>query len=464
LRPTGGADGVILAAVPTLPDVSRLGSLPTDCWGALGRRFRDVGFTSRACAPFAQLGALTPDPRHAALAKWHLRRLREPSAYAMRMMTFCDPVTPAEAREVLGDAAPLERLVDAGLLVSTDEGVVSAFVMRLLADLYVLSDDVSAGGEAVMGAAPSTKTLAGIARPRGRAGRALDLGCGAGTIALALAQRCDHVVATDISERAVTFARVNAALDGLPNIECRVGDLFEPVAGESFDVVASQPPFLPRDEETGPTTFLFGGPRGDEISTRVLRGLRAHLSPGASGFLLAEWPLVEGDAPVDERISEALGSPRNLGMLHLRLPDGSIDEHCARYATIEHPHGDADYERAAMRRREHFERMRIRALVPMVSVVRLDDARPGWVSVVEVGGSPMSRARVDGMMAARDMVARGRDAVRAARLRVPEGVAVPRDAVVSVVHASGCASTLPDEALEKVEEALLAGQLEIVDA
>jgi SAM-dependent methyltransferase len=450
--------------MPTLPDVSRLGSLSGDRWGALGRRFRDVGFTSRACAPFAQLGALTPGLRHAALAKWHLRRIREPSAYAMRMMTFCDPVTPAEARAVLGDAAPLEQLVEAGLLVATDEGVVSAFVMRLLADLYVLSDDLSAGGEAVMGAAPSTKTLAGIARPRGRAGRALDLGCGAGTIALALAQKCDHVVATDISERAVTFARVNAALDGLDNIECRVGDLFEPVAGESFDIVASQPPFLPRDDAAEPTTFLFGGPRGDEISMRILRGLRATLAPGGAAFLLAEWPVVEGDAPVDERISEALGPPGNLGMLHLRLPDGSIDEHCARYATIEHPLADADYERAAMRRREHFEQMRIRALVPMVTVVRRNDAQPGWISVVEVGGSPMSRARVDAMLAARDLVARGPEAVRAARLRVPEGVAVPVDGVVSAVHATGRATALSDEDLAKVEEALLGGQLEVVDS
>ena len=450
--------------MPTLPDVSRLGSLSRDRWGALGRRFRDIGFTSRACAPFAQLGALTPSPRHAALAKWHLRRIREPSAYAMRMMTFCDPVTSAEARAVLGDAAPLEQLVDAGLLVATDKGVVSAFVMRLLADLYVLSDDLSAGGEAVMGAAPSTKTLAGIARPRARAGRALDLGCGAGTIALALAQRCDRVVATDISERAVTFARSNAALNGMDNIECRVGDLFEPVSGESFDIVASQPPFVPREEAAGPTTFLFGGPRGDEISMRIVRGLRASLAPGGHACLLAEWPVIEGDPPVDERIAEALGAPANLGMLHLRSADTGIDEHCARYATIEHPLGDADYERAAMRRREHFEQMRIRALLPMVSVIRRHDGQPGWLSVVDVGSMPMSRARVDAMIAARDLVARGPGAVQAARLRVPEGVAAPPDDVLAAVRAAGGATTLSDEVLAKVEEALLAGQLEIVEA
>jgi SAM-dependent methyltransferase len=450
--------------VPFLPDVSRLASFPTERWSALGRRFQEIGVTSRAWAPFAQLAALTPDPRHAALAKWHLRRIAEPSAYAMRMMSFCDPVTPAEAQQALGDVCPVERLVDAGLLVATEEGVVSTFVMRLVADLYVLSDDLSGGGEAVMGAAPSTRSLAGMARPRGRAGSALDLGCGAGTVALVLAQKCDRVVATDISERAVALARVNAALDGMSNVECRVGDLFEPVSSESFDIVASQPPFLPRDDAAGPATFLFGGPRGDEISMRLLSGLRASLSPRGAAFLLAEWPAIEGDAPIDVRIAEALGAPANLGMLHVRLPDASIDEHCARYATVQHPLGDASYERALIRRRDHFEKMRIRALQPTVTVVRRDDDLPGWISVVEVDGTAMSRARVDAMIAARDLIARGRDALRAARLRVPEGVAVPPGGALSTVGASGSASTLTEEELANVEEALLAGQLQVVEA
>ena len=146
----------------------------------------------------------------------------------------------------------------------------------------------------------------------------------------------------------------------------------------------------------------------------------ASLSPRGAAFLLAEWPTIEGDAPLDVRFAEALGAPSNLGMLHVRLPDASIDEHCARYATIQHPLGDASYERAVLRRREHFEKMRIRALQPTVTVVRRDDDLPGWISVVEVDGTAMSRARVDAMVAARDLIARGRGALRAARLRVPK--------------------------------------------
>jgi hypothetical protein len=149
-------------------------------------------------------------------------------------------------------------------------------------------------------------------------------------------------------------------------------------------------------------------------------------------------------------------------MLHVRSPSSDVDEHCARYATIEHPHGDAAYERAAMRRREHFEKMRIRELVPMVSVIRRDEDQPAWISVVEVKRDVMSRARVEAMVAARDLLTRGRDALRAARLRLGEDVTAPKDSVIAQVHASGGAAGLPEEALDAVEEALLGGLLEVV--
>ena len=460
-----------------LPEAARLRSLPSELWTALGRRFRAIGFTAAAAMPFARLATLAPDPRHASMAKWHLRRIHEPHARAMRMLMFWDPVTEGEARSVLGDELPLERLVEAGLLVREGERVVSAFVLQLLADLYVVSDDLRAGGEAVMGAAPSTKSLAALARPRVHAGRALDLGCGAGTLALAMAQKCDRVVATDVSERAVALARINVALNGLTNVDCRVGDLFATVEGESFDLVAAQPPYIPRDESAGPTRFLFGGPRGDELSMRILRELAPHVAPGGIAFLMAEWPVVEGDAPLDERIREALGA-RGFSTLFLQSGGGDIDEHCARYASIAHARLDDEYERASMRRRDHFERMRIRALQPMVAVVRRDGPELAWTSIVETRGSPMSRARVDAMFGARDLVARGPAALLPARLRAPEKIALPDSEILAAVVACDsvdaaiarlCAATgrhaaeTAPEVLACVVEALLAGQLESTD-
>jgi SAM-dependent methyltransferase len=396
-----------------LPDADRLLSLPRDAWAALGRRLAAIGFTSEAFQPYAHLSSLAHDPRRGWIARWRLRRVRAPSGYALRMLAFRDPVTPAEAHEVLGDELPLERLVAIGLLAATDEGIVSPFVTHPHGGLCVLGDDLAAGGDAVMGAAPSSWSLAVFAcpRPRARARQALDVGCGAGTIALSLAERCDRVVATDVSERAVVLARANVALNGFANVDCRVGDMYEPVAGERFDLVASQPPFVARADGSAPTTFLHGGLRGDELAERVLRGMVEHLAPGGTGFLLAEWPVIEGDAPLDERIATAVGHTRGVSVLELRAEDADVDGHCARYAGMVHPSLDEAYEEEAMRRRDHYERMGIRALRRTVTVVRRGDAAPAWHSVLHLGsgaGAAMSRARIDAMLAAHDYVASGR--------------------------------------------------------
>lgn len=455
-----------------LPDATRLRSLPAEAWGALGRRLRAVCLTATAAVPYAKLAALSSDPRQGAMAKWHLRRVPTPSALAMRMLMFWDPITPDEARTVLGDELPLERLLDAGLLARDGGGVVSAFVLQLLAGLYVLSDDVRAGGDAVMGAGPSTKSLAAAAQPLARAGRALDLGCGAGTLALGMASKCDHVVATDVSERAVELARANAALNGLTNIECRVGDLFDPVLGESFDLVVSQPPFIARDETDEPAAFLFGGPRGDELAMRILGGLSARLAANATAFVIAEWPIVEGERALDERIVTTLGSP-DLSVLLLEANAGDLDAHCARYASLTL---DGEYERVAMRRRDHLERLRIHALQPALVVARRVAAELAWASTVHNGSTPVSRARVEAMFAARDLLSRGRESLLAARVRVRGEANVPKSELLTTVdasdsvgaaiasHATATGRSVADvaaEILAQVTEALLAGHLEV---
>jgi len=75
----------------------------------------------------------------------------------------------------------------------------------------------------------------------------LDLGTGCGAIALAIARErpnCD-ITATDISEAALAVARENANRHALPNIEFLCGDWSAPVAGRTFDLIASNPPYVP---------------------------------------------------------------------------------------------------------------------------------------------------------------------------------------------------------------------------
>lgn len=111
----------------------------------------------------------------------------------------------------------------------------------------------------------------------------LDLGTGSGVCALEAARHAQRVVAVDISRAAVRCARINAIANGLEErVDIRHGDLFGPVAGERFDLVLFNPPFLlgePRDERDA--TW-----RSSDVATRFARGLDAHLAPHGEALIL----------------------------------------------------------------------------------------------------------------------------------------------------------------------------------
>jgi release factor glutamine methyltransferase len=96
---------------------------------------------------------------------------------------------------------------------------------------------------------PDTETLVEQALmriPRRADMQILDLGTGSGAIALAIARErplC-HVVATDISEDALSVARLNARQMSIPNVEFYAGSWIEPVAGREFDLIVSNPPYV----------------------------------------------------------------------------------------------------------------------------------------------------------------------------------------------------------------------------
>ncbi len=142
----------------------------------------------------------------------------------------------------------------------------------------------------VLGVGGASQTLARLQLTR-TAGTALDLGTGCGIQALRLRRLVDRVVATDISERALRFTRLNALLNGVDGIETRHGSLFDPVAGEVFDRVASNPPFVitPRVEGVPAYEYRDGGLEGDALVAAVVAGVSAHLSPGGVAQSLGNW-------------------------------------------------------------------------------------------------------------------------------------------------------------------------------
>jgi methylase of polypeptide subunit release factors len=124
------------------------------------------------------------------------------------------------------------------------------------------------------------------AMPRSRVGRILDLGCGAGTLALLLRPHADSVVATDMNARAVEFTRFNAEINEIET-DVREGDLFGPVRGEQFDLIVSQPPYYPGSDRI----FLHGGFKGTELTERMLAEVRSFLTPSGHAVIHTSLPL-----------------------------------------------------------------------------------------------------------------------------------------------------------------------------
>lgn len=160
----------------------------------------------------------------------------------------------------------------------------------------------------VLGVGGASLTLAGLQLPLA-AGRALDLGAGCGIQSLRARRDAVAVVATDISQRALWFTQVNALLNGVEGIQTRLGSLFDPVAGEVFDRIVSNPPFVitPRVEGVPAYEYRDGGLVGDALVESVITGVGAHLAPGGVAQLLGNWESRDG-VPGLERVREWVAS------------------------------------------------------------------------------------------------------------------------------------------------------------
>lgn len=188
----------------------------------------------------------------------------------------------------------------------------------LASDLGELATSTRLSGDHVLGAGGASITLAQVTG-RSPRGRVLDLGTGCGIQALHATRHAQTVVATDISERALRFAAFNAALDGA-ELDLRLGSMLDPVAGEEFDLVVSNPPFVitPRtvpaepaepvepgrdaaDRPAGPgeiPTYEYrdGGRSGDDLVRDLVTGVGAVLAPGGVAQMLGNWEHRAGEA------------------------------------------------------------------------------------------------------------------------------------------------------------------------
>jgi len=134
--------------------------------------------------------------------------------------------------------------------------------------------------------------------------RTLELFAGSGAIAVAAAQAgAREVVVVDVSRRALLSARVNARLNGV-RLRALRGDLFAALAGEAFDLILANPPYLPSGEDAlprrGAARAWEGGRNGRALLDRLCTEAPAHLRPG--GTLLLVQSSLCGEAPTLEAL------------------------------------------------------------------------------------------------------------------------------------------------------------------
>lgn len=187
----------------------------------------------------------------------------------------------------------------AALFQKRGDAVSAAVELEPYGDWWVVSDlstqlrpGVPLAPDHVLGVGGASSTLA-QATVRESVDSALDLGTGCGVQALHLSGQAHSVTATDLSERALRFAATTAALNDL-DWDLRLGDLAEPVRGETFDLVVSNPPFVigPGDATH---TYRDSGRPGDAVCAELVRLAPTLLNDGGTMQFLANWAHVAGE-------------------------------------------------------------------------------------------------------------------------------------------------------------------------
>jgi len=139
---------------------------------------------------------------------------------------------------------------------------------------------------------------------------ALDLCTGSGIFAIYAADKASWVVATDISRRALKFAKKNTKRNKISNIRFRRGDLFGPVEGEKFDYIATNPPFVPVPPNLSAALHSDGGSDGLCLVRRILEQAENYLKPDGRMQMYSLTLGNETETLLEELLRKNLGNRR----------------------------------------------------------------------------------------------------------------------------------------------------------
>jgi methylase of polypeptide subunit release factors len=254
----------------------------------LRERFRAAGFTETSVGEVLE----GKSDRNIDMA-YVIRRTAEPSPFhsLVRLFLLGIPVVMENAVAALSRLG-IQCALETGLIEDVGNSVRAIACLRPWREFFLLGDFLPPRGEplpsdfVMSGTSASSRLLTRLTIRR-RVAKALDLGTGAGTHALLAASHADQVIATDTSKRALNFAAMNARLNGIDNVSFAEGSFFDPVAGEKFDLIVTNPPFI-ISPQSG-LMFQNAELEGDQVSELIVRESAAYLREGAFAVSLISW-------------------------------------------------------------------------------------------------------------------------------------------------------------------------------
>lgn len=313
-----------------------------------------------------------------------MRHTQDPSPLNTLIRLFFLRV-PVEAHEASEALAPLsvEAGIEGGLLqlLDTENQVKAKVDLWPIRDLLLVAD-VSKGLESdpcadmVLPPGPVALHLANTMIPLS-CERVLDLGTGSGILALLASGRAQAVVATDLNDKAVTYARFNAKLNNLENVICRKGSLFEPVREDRFQHIVCNPPYV-----IGPhQRYLFrdSGLRGDVFCQRLIREAINYLDSDGFLQLTANLPHLTGRPWKEDMESWFAGLPCDVLVLVEERYD--IADYAMTWILTTESH---DVDRVPELFNvwiDYFEKEKIEGISQLLITVRRSDAGGPWIQI-----------------------------------------------------------------------------------
>ena len=307
----------------------------------------------------------------------YLHRLAMPTPINTLVKLFVLDRSVDESRAAAAFAPlDLDQIRDIGLIEDGPRGI-RARLRLSVHEGFILAHDAydeetkSLRADHVLDVNPTTISLSNLTVRR-PVGRALEIGTGCGALALRAARHAEHVVGTDTNPRALNLAAFNAAINGITNVEWRLGSLFDAVEGERFDLIVCNPPYVISPD----SQFIFrdGGRQGDALCEEIIRRAPAFLNAGGFATVLINWAIRHGEEWADplRRWIDGNGCDSWLML--------SVAQDPTTYAAIWNRTRDREkYTSGLDRWIRYFEELNLLAIGMGAIVLRKTDGRPGWI-------------------------------------------------------------------------------------